>query len=47
MTSKTRHDEAYVLVWLPGATEPIVTGHHARDGLAFLVWCFSAMFVAV
>lgn len=47
MTSKPHRDEAYVWVWLPDATEPIVTGHLVRDGLVFLVWCFSAMFVAV
>ncbi len=32
MTSKTRHDETYVWVWLPGATEPVVAGRLARDG---------------
>jgi serine/threonine-protein kinase HipA len=32
MTSKPRHDEAYVWVWLPGATEPVVAGRLARDG---------------
>lgn len=31
MTSKPRHDEAYVWVWLPGATEPVVAGRLARD----------------
>lgn len=30
----TRYDEAYVWVWLPGATEPVVAGRlHARDGM--------------
>lgn len=32
MTSKLRHDEAYVWVWLPGATKPVVAGRLARDG---------------
>lgn len=32
MTSKPRHDEAYVWVWLPGATKPVVAGRLARDG---------------
>lgn len=32
MTSKPHHDEAYVWVWLPGATEPVVAGRLARDG---------------
>jgi serine/threonine-protein kinase HipA len=32
MTSKPRHDEAYVWVWLPGATAPVVAGRLARDG---------------
>jgi len=31
MTSKPRHDEAYVWVWLPGATEPVVAGRLARE----------------
>ena len=25
-------DEAYVWIWLPGATEPVVAGRIARDG---------------
>ena len=32
MTSKPRYEEAYVWVWLPGATEPVVAGRLARDG---------------
>ncbi len=32
MTSKHQHDEAYIWVWLPGATEPVVAGRLARDG---------------
>lgn len=32
MTSKPRHDEAYIWIWLPGATEPVVAGRLARDG---------------
>ena len=32
MTSKPHHDEAYVWVWLPGATEPVVAGRLVRDG---------------
>jgi len=32
MTSKRRPDEAYVWVWLPGATGPVVAGRLARDG---------------
>jgi serine/threonine-protein kinase HipA len=33
MTSdKPRHDEAYVWVWLPNATEPVVAGRLCRDG---------------
>lgn len=35
MTSKIReYDEAFVWIWLPGATEPVVAGRlHAHDGL--------------
>ncbi len=30
----SRYDEAYVWVWLPGATEPVVAGRlHAHDGI--------------
>jgi serine/threonine-protein kinase HipA len=32
MTSKHRHDEAYVWAWLPGATKPVVAGRLAREG---------------
>jgi serine/threonine-protein kinase HipA len=32
MTSKRRYQEAYVWVWLPGETEPVVAGRLARDG---------------
>jgi len=32
MISKPRHDEAYVWVWLPGRTVPVVAGRLARDG---------------
>ena len=32
MISKPRHDEAYVWVWLPGSTEPVVAGRLAHDG---------------
>lgn len=32
MTSEPRHDEAYVWIWLPGATEPVVAGRVSRDG---------------
>lgn len=32
MTSKPRHDEAYIWIWLPGASEPVVAGRLARDG---------------
>ena len=32
MTSKPHHDEAYVWVWLPGVTEPVVAGRLVRDG---------------
>jgi len=32
MISKPRHDEAYVWVWLPDATQPVVAGRLARDG---------------
>jgi len=31
MTSKRRHEEAYVWVWLPGSTVPVVAGRLARD----------------
>ncbi len=34
MTSKS-NDEAYVWVWLPGATAPIVAGRIARDGARY------------
>jgi len=32
MNSKLQHDEAYVWIWLPGATEPVVAGRIARVG---------------
>lgn len=32
MTSKDRDDEAFVWVWLPETTEPVVAGRVARDG---------------
>lgn len=32
MISKSRHEEAYVWVWLPGATVPVVAGRLAREG---------------
>lgn len=34
MTSERRYDEAYVWIWLPGATEPVVAGllSRQRDG---------------
>ena len=32
MNSKSRPEEAYVWIWLPGATEPVVAGRIARDG---------------
>jgi len=32
MTSELRHDEAYVWVWLPDTTMPVVAGRLARDG---------------
>lgn len=32
MISKPHHDEAYVWVWLPGRTVPVVAGRLARDG---------------
>ncbi|XDZ66689.1 type II toxin-antitoxin system HipA family toxin [Alphaproteobacteria bacterium LSUCC0684] len=40
MTSNFRHAEApreaYVWVWLPGATEPVVAGRLARDGASLI-----------
>jgi len=36
MTSKTSYTEAYVWIWLPGATEPIVAGKIERDNVNFL-----------
>jgi serine/threonine-protein kinase HipA len=32
MTSEARVNEAYVWIWLPGATEPVVAGRLFRDG---------------
>jgi serine/threonine-protein kinase HipA len=32
MTSKPDHNEAYVWIWLPGVTEPVVAGRVWRDG---------------
>ncbi|OEJ67736.1 type II toxin-antitoxin system HipA family toxin [Magnetovibrio blakemorei] len=32
MNSKSRPEEAYVWIWLPSATEPVVAGRIARDG---------------
>lgn len=32
MTSEHRADEAYVWIWLPGATSPVVAGRLFRDG---------------
>ena len=36
MTSSALYAEAYVWVWLPGRTEPVVAGRLARDGGVFL-----------
>lgn len=36
MTSDNRHDRAYVWVWLPGATQPVVAGVLNRDGNRFI-----------
>ena len=32
MISRTSPDEAYVWIWLPGATEPVIAGRLFRDG---------------
>jgi len=32
MTSKPRHYEAYIWIWPPGETEPVVAGRVSRDG---------------
>jgi len=32
MTSKTDASEAYVWIWLPGETEPVVAGRLTLDG---------------
>lgn len=32
MTSERRHEEAYVWIWLPEATDPVVAGRLSRDG---------------
>jgi serine/threonine-protein kinase HipA len=32
MISKPHQDEAYVWIWLPGATQPVVTGRISRQG---------------
>jgi len=32
MNSRSRPEEAYVWIWLPGATEPVVAGRIVRDG---------------
>src|SRR6478735_2656495 len=36
MTSNALYAEAYVWVWLPGRTGPVVAGRIARDGSNFL-----------
>src|SRR5690349_16595519 len=36
MTSNPPHPEAYVWVWLPGRTQPVVAGRIARDGGNFM-----------
>ena len=36
MISKAQHQEAYVWVWLPGATTPVVAGRISRAGDRFL-----------
>lgn len=36
MTSDNHHDRAYVWVWLPGATEPVVAGVLNRDVNRFI-----------
>lgn len=36
MTSDTRHQEAYVWVWLPGSTQPVVAGRLSRSGARLL-----------
>ena len=32
MTSKKNYEEAYVWIWLPGETKPIVAGRIVPDG---------------
>lgn len=36
MTSDNSPDLAYVWIWLPGATQPIVAGALTRDGNRFI-----------
>ena len=36
MTSKTAPNEAFVWVWLPGETEPVVAGRIERDGSRYI-----------
>jgi len=36
MTSSTAPDEAYVWIWLPGETEPVVAGLITRDGESYI-----------
>ncbi|APO66178.1 HipA-like protein [Rhizobium gallicum] len=45
MTSKRDYQEAFVWVWLPGSTEPVVAGRLAREGAA-LIFNYGRSYIA-
>jgi len=46
MTSRRRYDEAYVWIWLPGSTEPVVAGRLDRDEEGRLTFTYGRSYLA-
>jgi serine/threonine-protein kinase HipA len=46
MTSDHRHDEAYVWIWLPGETQPVVAGRLARQADGRLTFNYGQSYLA-
>jgi serine/threonine-protein kinase HipA len=46
MTSERRHDEAYVWIWLPGETQPVVAGLIARQRDGRLMFNYGRSYLA-
>jgi serine/threonine-protein kinase HipA len=46
MTSERHHEEAYVWIWLPGETQPVVAGRVARQGDGRLTFNYGQSYLA-